>query len=243
MSPVTAEFVGTAILVLLGNGVVANCYLTASKGQGEGWIVIGWGWAAAVFVAVFIVAPFSGAHLNPAVTLGLAIVGKHDWAIVAPYIVAQVLGAMVGALLVVLAYRAQFRATEDKDLKLEVFATGPAIAEPASNIATEAIATFVLVFGVLFLASDNAGPGLGALDALPVALLVLGIGLGLGGPTGFSINPARDAGGRLAHMLLPIPGGKRDSDWAYGWVPLVGALIGSVAAALVFLAVRGGGTG
>jgi glycerol uptake facilitator protein len=234
MNPFLGELIGTLILILLGNGVVANVVLKGTKGAGSGWIVITWGWGMAVFVAVFTVAAFSGAHINPAVSIGLAIAGKFDWAQVPFYILAQMAGAMIGSTLVWLIYRLHFAQTEDKDLKLAVFCTGPAIRDTPANLISEILGTFVLVFAVLFLAVSVFG--LGALDALPVGLLVLGIGLSLGGTTGYAINPARDLGPRIMHAILPMPGGKRDSDWGYSWIPVVGPIIGAILAALTYLA-------
>ena len=236
MPPFIAEIVGTALLLLLGDGVVANVLLKDTKGENSGWIVITLGWGMAVFVGVFAVAAFSGAHINPAVTIGLAVAGKFEWALVPGYIVAQFIGAAIGAFLVWLHYRPHFGVTESKDLKLAVFCTGPAIRDTASNLISETIGTFVLVFGVLYLASPEVG--LGALDALPVGLLVLVIGLALGGTTGYAINPARDLSPRIMHAILPIPGGKRDSDWAYSWIPVVGPILGGVLAALVYHALN-----
>lgn len=233
MNPFLGELIGTALLILLGNGVVANVVLTGTKGNNAGWIVITWGWAMAVFVAVFTVAAFSGAHINPAVSIGLAIAGKFEWIKVPGYIAAQFLGAFIGAFLVWVVYRPHYAKTEDNDLKLATFATGPAIRDTASNLLGEIIGTFVLVFAVLFLAVSVFG--LGALDALPVGLLVLAIGLCLGGTTGYAINPARDLGPRIMHAILPMPGGKRDSDWGYSWIPVVGPIIGAAIAALVYL--------
>ncbi len=235
MNPFLGEVIGTAILMLLGNGVVANVVLSGTKGEGSGWIVIAWGWGMAVFVAVFTVAAFSGAHINPAVTVALAIAGEFAWSGVPGYIIAQFLGAAIGTTLVWLAYKDHFAKTENADLKLAVFCTGPAIRNPVSNLITEIIGTFVLVFAVLFLAV--AVFGLGGLDALPVGLLVLAIGLSLGGPTGYALNPARDLGPRIMHFLLPIPG-KRDSDWGYAWIPVVGPLIGGGLAALTYLVLQ-----
>lgn len=235
MNPFLGEVIGTAILMLLGNGVVANVVLSGTKGEGSGWIVIAWGWGLAVFVAVFTVAAFSGAHINPAVTVALAIAGEFAWSGVPGYIIAQFLGAAIGTTLVWLAYKDHFAKTENADLKLAVFCTGPAIRNPVSNLITEIIGTFVLVFAVLFLAV--AVFGLGGLDALPVGLLVLAIGLSLGGPTGYALNPARDLGPRIMHFLLPIPG-KRDSDWGYAWIPVVGPLIGGGLAALTYLVLQ-----
>lgn len=246
MSPFVAEFIGTTLLLLLGDGVVANVVLKGTKGEGSGWIVITWGWGMAVFVAVFCVAAFSGAHINPAVTVGLAVAGKFAWSAVPGYIVAQMLGAAFGALLVYLHYRSHFGATEDKDLKLAVFSTAPAIRNTGENFLSEAIGTFVLVFAILYLAAPsiagpNGGPGgLGALDALPVGLLVLVIGLSLGGTTGYAINPARDLGPRIVHALVPMPGGKRDSDWGYAWIPVVGPIVGGLIAAIAYIALGDG---
>jgi glycerol uptake facilitator protein len=236
MNPFLGEVIGTALLLLLGNGVVANVVLSGTKGHDAGWIVITWGWGMAVFVAVFTVAAFSGAHLNPAVSVGLAIAGKFQWATVPLYWLAQMLGAMIGATLVWLIYRPHLARTDDKDLKLACFCTAPAVRDPLSNLTSEIIGTFVLVFAVLFLAVSVFG--LGALDALPVGLLVLAIGLSLGGTTGYAINPARDLGPRLIHALLPMPGGKRDSDWGYAWIPVVGPLIGAAVAGLLYLALQ-----
>jgi glycerol uptake facilitator protein len=236
MTPFLGELIGTAILILLGNGVVANVVLTGTKGEGGGWIVITWGWGMAVFVAVFTVAAFSGAHINPAVTVGLAIAGKFEWARVPAYIIAQFLGAFIGSTLVWIFYRPHYAETEDKDNKLATFCTAPAIRDPLTNLFGEIVGTFLLVFAVLFLAVSVFG--LGALDALPVGLLVLAIGLSLGGTTGYAINPARDLGPRIMHMLLPIPGGKRDSDWGYAWIPVVGPVIGAALAGFLYLALQ-----
>ena len=236
MNPFIGEVIGTALLILLGNGVVANVVLTGTKGNGAGWIVITWGWGMAVFVAVFTVAAFSGAHLNPAVSVGLAVAGKFAWGQVPAYVAAQFLGAMAGATLVWLMYRPHFARTDDPDLKLACFCTAPAVRDAPANVVSEVVGTFVLVFAVLFLAVSVFG--LGALDALPVGLLVLAIGLSLGGTTGYAINPARDLGPRLVHALLPMPGGKRDSDWGYAWVPVVGPLLGAVLAGLLYLALQ-----
>ncbi len=232
MNPFLGELIGTAILLLLGNGVVANVVLSGTKGEGSGWIVITWGWGMAVFVAVFTVAAFSGAHINPAVTVGLALAGKFAWGDVPAYIIAQFAGGAIGTTLVWLVYKDHFARTEDPDLKLAVFCTGPAVRSPLSNLISEIIGTFILVFAVLFLAV--AVFGLGGLDALPVGLLVLAIGLSLGGTTGYAINPARDLPPRIMHALLPIPG-KRDSDWSYAWIPVFGPLIGAVLAASTYL--------
>ncbi len=232
MTPFVAEIMGTAFLLLLGDGVVANVVLKGTKGENSGWIVISFGWGMAVFVAVFIVAAYSGAHINPAVTLGLAIAGKFGWGQVPLYLLAQFIGAAIGAFLVWLHYRDHFNATADGDAKLAVFCTGPAIRNTFSNFISEVIGTFVLVFAVLYIAAPDVG--LGALDALPVGLLVLVIGLCLGGTTGYAINPARDLSPRLMHFLLPIPN-KRDSDWGYAWIPVLGPFVGGALAGGLFL--------
>ena len=234
MSPYFAEFIGTALLILLGDGVVANCVLNKNKGFNGGWIVITFGWAMAVFVGVFVTASSSGAHLNPAVTLALAITGKFAWCRVPFYILAQIFGAMTGAFLVWVSYRRHFAVTDDAGSKLGVFCTAPAIRSYRDNLLTEIIATFVLIFGVLCIAAPDVG--LGALDALPVAFLVLAIGLSLGGSTGYAINPARDLGPRIMHALLPIPA-KGGSDWKYSWIPVVGPFLGAALAALVYFLV------
>lgn len=231
MTPFLGEFTGTAMLIILGEGVVANVVLHQTKGQNSGWVVISLGWGMAVFVGVYSSAAASGAHLNPAVTLAFAVLGKLKWELVPVYLAGQLLGAMAGAFLVWVTYRQHFEKTTDANAKLAVFCTGPAIRSTIDNLLTEIIATFVLVWGVLFIASpDNS---IGALDALPVGLLVLGIGLSLGGPTGYAINPARDLGPRIMHALLPIPQ-KRDSDWSYAWIPVAGPLIGGLLAAVAF---------
>ncbi len=229
-----AEIIGTALLVLLGDGVVANVVLSGTKGEKSGWIVISFGWAMAVFIGVFTIASFSGGHLNPAVTLALAIAGKFSWEKVPAYITAQMIGAMIGAFLVWLVYRDHFGATENKNLKLGVFCTGPAIRNAPVNFISEAVGAFVLVFAVLYISAPKVG--LGSLDALPVALVVLAIGLSLGGTTGYAINPARDLGPRLVHALFPMPGGKRDSDWGYAWIPVAGPIAGGMLAAIIYLA-------
>lgn len=231
MSPFLAEILGTALLILLGDGVVANVVLSRTKGNSSGWIVITAGWALAVFVGVITVGQFSGAHLNPAVSIGLAAAGKFPWADVPLYIAAQSLGAALGAFLVWAQYRSHFAATVDPDGKLAVFCTGPAIRNPLENLLCETVGTFVLVLAVLFMV--KAEVGLGAVDALPVALVVFAIGLSLGGTTGYAINPARDLMPRLVHQLLPIPG-KRDSDWSYAWIPIAGPILGAFLAAFVF---------
>lgn len=231
MSPFLGEFIGTAILLLLGDAVVANVVLKGTKGSGAGWVAINFGWGTAVFIAVFVVAEFSGAHINPAVTLGLALAGSFEWASVPLYLTAQFLGGALGAFLVWLHYRDHFEATDDADAKLAVFCTAPAIRNNLSNLLSEIIATFVLVFAVLYMVKPDVG--LGALDALPVGAVVLAIGLTLGGTTGYAINPARDLSPRIIHALVPIRG-KRDSDWKYAWIPVLGPIIGGLLAGGAF---------
>ncbi len=231
MSPFLAEFIGTMFIILLGNGVVANVLLTKSKGQNGGWIVITFGWAIAVFVGVYSSAAVSGAHLNPAISIALAAIGKFEWALAPSYILAQLLGAMTGSFLMWLAYKKHFDEVNDADAMMAIFCTAPAIRNTVANLATEIIGTFVLMLGVLFIVAPQNS--LGALDALPVAFLVLGIGLSLGGPTGYAINPARDLGPRIIHFILPIKN-KRNSDWSYSWVPVVGPVIGALIAAGVW---------
>ena len=232
MSPFLGEFIGTAILLLLGNAVVANVVLKDTKGSGAGWITISFGWGTAVFVAVFIVAGYSGAHINPAVTLGLALAGSFEWTSVPLYLTAQFLGGALGAFLVWLHYRDHFETTDDADAKLAVFCTAPAIRNNLSNLLSEIIATFVLVFAVLYMVKPDVG--LGALDALPVGAVVLAIGLTLGGTTGYAINPARDLSPRIIHALVPISG-KRDNDWGYAWIPVLGPIIGGLLAGGAFV--------
>ncbi len=231
MSIFLSEIAGTAMLILLGCGVVANVVLNQTKGNNSGWIVIAFGWGVAVFVGVFVAAKGSGAHLNPAVTLAFAWLHKIEWSQVPIYITGQFLGAMIGAKLVWLAYYKHFAATVDTAAKLGVFCNSPAIPNTVANLTTEIIGTFALVFAVLYMAAPAAS--LGALDALPVGLVVLGIGLSLGGPTGYAINPARDLGPRIMHALLPIPN-KGSSGWGYSWIPVVGPVIGGLLAAIVF---------
>jgi len=237
MPPFVAELVGTMILVILGDGVVANVLLNRSKGHNADWIVITAGWGLGVAVAVYSVGAFSGGHLNPAVTIGMAAIGKFQWSLVPGYIIAQTLGAILGAVLVWLAYFPHWKETQDVTAKLGVFCTGPAIRMPPLNLVTEIIGTFVLVLGVLaILSPSNLVPNSGfdkGLGPLLVGVLVWSIGLSLGGPTGYAINPARDFGPRLAHAILPIPG-KGDSDWGYAWVPVVGPIIGGILGALFY---------
>ncbi len=232
MNAFFAEFFGTAMIIVFGGGVVANVVLNQTKGNNSGWIVITFGWAAGVFTGVSIAAPYSGAHLNPAVTLALVMAHKFSLALMPIYILAQLLGAMFGAFLVWLAYKKHFDVTEDADSKLAIFCTSPGIRNYFYNIITEAIGTFVLSFAVLYMAEPAVG--LGSINALPVAIVVLGLGLSLGGPTGYAINPARDLGPRIMHFLLPIPL-KRDSDWKYSWIPVLGPMLGAALAAIVFV--------
>jgi len=239
MSATLAELLGTMILVLLGDGVVANVVLKQTKGHNAGWIVITAGWGLAVAVAVYCTNAISGAHLNPAVTLGLAAIGKFDWVLVPGYIAAQMAGAFLGAVLVWLAYLPHWQPTEDKGAKLAVFCTGPAIRHTVGNVICEIIGTAILVLGVLAILSPanlvpNSGFDTGFAPAL-VGMLVWSIGLSLGGPTGYAINPARDLGPRLAHCVLPIPG-KGSSDWSYAWIPVVGPIIGGILGALLYKA-------
>lgn len=232
MTPFIGEIIGTMLLIILGNGVVANVALKESKGNGGGWIVVVFGWGMAVFVAVYSMGQFSGAHINPAVTLGLAIVGKFSWTLVPTYILGQMIGACIGAFLVWLFYRKHFQITEDNEAIKACFCTSPAIRSTFDNVMSEIIGTFVLVFGVFFIAAPDVG--IGALDALPVSLLVFAIGLSLGGTTGYAINPARDLGPRIIHTILPIPN-KRNSDWGYSWVPVIGPIIGTFFASGLYL--------
>jgi glycerol uptake facilitator protein len=232
MNQFFAEFFGTAMILVFGSGVVSNVLLAKTKGNNSGWIVISFGWAVGVFTGVLIAAPVSGAHLNPAVTIALVLAGKFSASLMPLYICAQLLGAMFGSGLAWLAYKKHFDATEDADAKLAVFCTMPNIRSYWFNALTEAIGTYILSLAVLYMAAPEVG--LGALNALPVALVVLGIGLALGGPTGYAINPARDLGPRIMHFILPIKG-KRDSDWKYCWVPIVGPIVGASLAALMFV--------
>jgi glycerol uptake facilitator protein len=237
MSPFLAELLGTMLLVILGDGVVANVVLAKTKGQNAGWIVITAGWAFAVAIAVYTVGSFSGAHINPAVTIGMAAIGKLAWTSVPIYITAQLLGAFLGAGVVWLAYLPHWPVTESPAAKLAVFCTGPAIRSAKANLLTEIIGTFVLVLGVLaILRPENLNPVNGwdvGFGPFLVGVLVWAIGLSLGGPTGYAINPARDLGPRIAHALLPIAG-KGPSDWGYAWIPVIGPIAGGVLAALFF---------
>lgn len=240
MSPFIAEIIGTMLVILLGNGVVANVVLKGTKGNNSGWIVITTGWAFAVFVGVTVAGPISGAHLNPAVTIGLALIGKFAWSQVSYYIIAQIIGAMLGAFLVWLFHKDHFTITEDEGGKLACFSTIPAIRNTFSNLISEIIGAFVLIFVIFYIAgpelsigtASDAKIGLGSIGALPVAILVWAIGLSLGGTTGYAINPARDLGPRIMHSLLL----KGSSDWSYAWIPIIGPIIGSCLAALLYMA-------
>jgi glycerol uptake facilitator protein len=235
MEAYLGEFIGTMLLIILGDGVVAGVLLRNSKAENSGWIVITLGWGMAVAVAVYCVGPFSGAHINPAVTLGFAISGQFDWALVPGYIISQFLGAFTGAVIVYLAYLPHWSETADPGLKLGVFSTAPAIYNTPANIITEIVGTFVLVFGVFgILGNDLAG----GLAPLLIGLLVLGIGLSLGGPTGYAINPARDLGPRIAHAVLPLAG-KGGSDWGYAWIPVVAPVIGGILGAVAYTVLFG----
>jgi glycerol uptake facilitator protein len=227
-----AEVLGTGMLVLLGDAVVAGVLLARSKAENAGWIVITFAWGLAVFCGVVIAGPISGAHLNPAVSLAIFINGGIDLTALIGYWAAEMIGAFLGAVLVFLHYYPHWSVTDNPDLKLAVFSTGPAIRSPLWNFVSEVIGTFVLIF-VIFAFANNGQASLGAVGALPVALLVVVIGLSLGGTTGYAINPARDLGPRIAHAILPIPG-KRDSDWSYAWIPVVGPLVGAAIAAVAY---------
>lgn len=245
MKACIAEFLGTVVLILLGNGVVANVVLDKTKGHGAGWIVIAAGWAFAVFSGVVISSEVSGAHLNPAVTVGLALSGQFEWGLAPGYIAAQMLGAFLGAIAVYVLYYDHYAATADADLKMATFCTSPAIRNLPLNTLSEVLGTLVLVLAVLSFAAPTvtlaentaAKVGLGSVGAIQVALIVFSIGLSLGGTTGYAINPARDLGPRLAHAVLPIHG-KRDSDWGYAIVPVVGPLLGAILAVIVHRAIN-----
>jgi glycerol uptake facilitator protein len=242
MSEFIAELIGTMFLILLGTGVVANTILKGTKGNSGGWMVITTGWALAVFVGVVVAGPYSGAHLNPAVTLGLAIAGKFAWNKVVLYIVAQIIGAILGAFLMWVVYRDHFNSTSDPDTQLAVFSTGPAIKNALFNLLSEIVGTFVLIFVLFYFTTAELGDqktpiGLGSLGALPVAFVVWAIGLSLGGTTGYAINPARDLGPRIAHAFLPIKD-KGHSNWRYAWIPIAGPFIGAILAALLYLVLK-----
>ena len=232
MSAFLGEFIGTALLIILGNGVVANVVLNKTKGNNGGWIVITFGWAMAVFMGVSASLSLGGSgHLNPAVTIAMAAFTDFDTEKILPFIAGQFAGAIAASIVVWLSYKKHFDETEDGNSKLAVFCTAPAIRNPAYNLITEITGTFILVLGASLLSRPESHAG--ALGALPVGLLVLAIGLSLGGPTGYAINPARDLGPRIAHFILPIPK-KRDSDWSYSWIPVLGPIIGALIAVFVF---------
>lgn len=245
MSEFYAEFIGTMVLILLGNGVVANVVLNGTKGNNGGWIVITLGWGLAVFTGVTIAGPVSGAHLNPAVTIGLAIAGKFAWAKVGAFILAQMLGAALGAFLVWSFYRHHYNETNDQGAILATFATSPAIRKLPNNFLSEMLGTFILIFVVFYIEGasisgnslSDAKIGLGSVGALPVSLLVTAIGLSLGGTTGYAINPARDLSPRLMHTILPIKN-KGNSDWSYSFIPVIGPLFGASVAAILYLLLK-----
>jgi len=239
MTPFIAELIGTMLLILLGDGVVANVVLNDTKGNNGGWIVITAAWGLAVFVGVTVAGPYSGAHLNPAVTIGLAIAGKFAWASVLPYIAAQLIGAGMGAFLVWVMYKDHFNRDNDPGAMLACFCTGPAIRNYTSNITSEIIGAFVLIFTIFYITGAEITPtkvpvGLGSVGAVPVAFLVWVIGLSLGGTTGYAINPARDLAPRIIHALVPIKG-KGSSDWSYAWIPVIGPIVGGAIAAFLYL--------
>ena len=230
MSPYLAEFIGTCILILLGDGIVAGALLKDSKAHGVNWLTITIGWGLAVSLAIYAVGNYSGAHINPAVTIALAINGSFEWALVPGYCLAQLGGAFFGAVLVWVHYLPHWRDTKDADAKLAVFCTAPAIRNPVMNLVSEMIGTMVLVCGILFIGANKFTDGL---NPLVIGGLVATIGMGLGGTTGFAINPARDLGPRFAHFFLPVAG-KRDSDWPYAWIPVVGPIVGGLLGALLY---------
>ncbi|MGJ8592779.1 MAG: MIP/aquaporin family protein [Aquaticitalea sp.] len=240
MTPFIAEIIGTAVLILLGGGVVANVVLNKTIGNNSGWIVITTGWALAVYVAVVITGPYSGAHINPAVSIGLAVAGKFPWEEVPLYVLAQMIGAMLGSTTVWLMYKSHFDVTEDADTKKAVFCTAPAIRNTFTNFFSEAIGTFLLIFTILYFTDASINDtetviGLGSLGALPVAFLVWSIGLSLGGTTGYAINPARDLGPRIMHAILPIKN-KANSDWGYSWIPVLAPVVGASLASFLMMA-------
>lgn len=242
MSEFSAELIGTFLVILLGNGVVANVVLQGTKGHNAGWMVVTTGWALAVFVGVVFATPYSGAHLNPAVTIGLAVAGKFAWNKVLLFIAAQLIGSVIGSFLVWVIYRDHFNRTPDANSQLAVFCTAPAIHNRLFNLLSEIVGTFVLVFVIFYFTTaeitDQKTPiGLGSLGAIPVAFLVWAIGLSLGGTTGYAINPARDFGPRIVHSLLPIKG-KGTSNWTYGWIPILGPFVGATIAAFVYMFFR-----
>lgn len=234
------EAVGTFILMLLGCGVVACVLLEKSKGAGGGWITITLAWGLAVMCGVLVAGPYSGAHLNPALSVGLAVAGKFPWAFVVPYIIAQMIGGILGGVAVYVFYKDHFEVTEDKGIKLGVFCTAPAIRNYRRNLVCEVLGTFVLVLVILFMSESGNTPevGLGSIGAIPVAFLIVVIGMSLGGTTGYAINPARDLGPRIAHAICPIKD-KGSNDWEYSWVPIIGPMLGAITAAVVYWIIIG----
>lgn len=233
MSEFLAELIGTMILIIFGGGVVASNILNKSKGAGGGWVLITLGWGLGVTLGVYAAGNISGAHLNPAVTLGFASIGEFPWGSVLPYIAGQMIGAIIGAVIVFLVYLPHWAETKEADLKLAVFATAPAIRSPLSNLLTEIVGTFALLLGLLFIGANEFTEGL---NPLVVGALIVAIGMSIGGPTGYAINPARDLGPRIAHFFLPIPG-KAGSDWGYSWVPVIGPALGGIYGALFYQAI------
>ena len=238
LEKMTFEFIGTMILIMLGDGVCANVNLEKSKAKGAGWIVITIAWGLAVMAGVFVAGPYTGAHLSPAVSIGLALAGTFEWNLVLPYIAAQMLGAFVGAVLVWWYYKDHYDATDDADTKLGTFCTIPAIRNKWRNLLCEVMATGVLIFCILAIGNKENTPelGMGSLGAFPVAFLIISVGMSLGGTTGYALNPARDLGPRFAHFILPIKD-KRDSDWNYAWVPILGPILGAAIAAGLYILV------
>jgi glycerol uptake facilitator protein len=232
MTPFLAEFIGTTMMMIIGNGVVANVVLPKTKGNNGGLISIVLGWTIAVFVGVYISASSSGAHLNPAVTIALATAGKFEWSLVPMYLLAQLLGSMMGAFLIWMVYKDHFNTCENAADQLACFSTGPSIRRLPQNFIVETVATFIFILGIFHL--KPAGAEIGSFSALPVALLVAGIGFGIGGPTGWAINPARDLGPRIMHFVLPIKG-KGPSDWAYAAIPVFGPIVGGILAAIIYV--------
>lgn len=232
MSVFLAELVGTAILILLGDGVVAGCLLSKSKAENAGWIVITLAWGLAVTMGVYAVGSITGAHLNPAVTIAMAVIGNVAWDQVVAFISGQMIGAFLGAVLVWLVYLPHWKETDDPGKKLGIFATTPALYHPVGNFITEAVGTFLLLFGILFIGANAIAPGFAP---IAIGLLIVAIGMSLGGPTGYAINPARDLAPRIAHAVLPIPG-KGDSQWYYAWIPVAGPIVGGVLGALAYKA-------
>jgi len=245
MTPIVAEFIGTGILILFGVGVVANSSLKHTLAEHTGnWVLISFGWGFGVYLGVVVAGPVSGAHINPAVSVGLAVAGKFPWSEVPGYITAQLFGAITGSFLAWVTYYSHYKATDDPAAKLGTFSTGPAIKNTPLNFFSEVIGTFILVFVVLYIAGasmeadnmTNVKIGLGSIGAFPVAILVVAIGMSLGGTTGYAINPARDLGPRIVHALVPMK--KGSSNWSYAWIPVVGPLTGAALAGLLYLALQ-----